>query len=193
MGLHQPLPPEGGTPIFLAEARKIFIATVYVADKEEGLVIVGNPDLHSRSPGVGTLLDGNPANNFLKRASAFNPGGVLTGARRINIAGTYAYIITDKNLVVVDLNDPLAPRVAATIGAPVLDGPTAIAIQFRYAFVVDRQGLKVLDVTDLAQPNVVAKLLKAGSCSSGRACGSSNCGPVGKRHANGLKTWFWTN
>ena len=132
---------------------------LYVADKEEGLVIVGNPDLHSKSPGVGTVLDGNPANNFLKRALAFNPGGILTGARRITIAGTYAYVLTDKNLVVVDLNNPLAPKVAATIGAPVLDGPAAIAVQFRYAFVVDRQGLKVLDVTDLAQPKTVANAL----------------------------------
>ena len=132
---------------------------LYVADKEEGLVIVGNPDLHSKNPGVGTLLDGNPANNFLKRASAFNPGGILTGARRITIAGTYAYILTAKNLVVVDLNNPLAPRVTAMIGAPILDGPAAIAIQFRYAFVVDRQGLKVLDVTDLAQPKPVANAL----------------------------------
>jgi hypothetical protein len=134
---------------------------LYIADKEEGLVIVGNPDLHSKSPGVGTLLDGNPANNFLKRALAFNPENILTGAKRITIAGTYAYILTDKNLVVVDLDNPLAPRVAATIGAPVLDGPAAIAIQFRYAFVVDRQGLKVLDVTDLAQPRPVANALVA--------------------------------
>jgi hypothetical protein len=132
---------------------------LYIADKEEGLVIVGNPDLHSKSPGVGTLLDGNPANNFLKRARAFNPENILTGAKRITIAGTYAYIVTDKNLVVVDLNNPLEPRVTATIGAPVLDGPAAIAIQFRYAFVVDRQGLKVLDVTDLAQPKPVANAL----------------------------------
>jgi hypothetical protein len=128
---------------------------LYVADKEEGLVIVGNPDLKSKSPGVGTLLDGNPANNFLKRALAFNPGGALTGARRITIAGTFAYILTDKALVVVDLNNPLAPRITATLGPPVLEAPAAIAIQFRYAFVVDRQGLKVLSVTDLAQPKPV--------------------------------------
>lgn len=132
---------------------------LYVADKEEGLVIVGNPDLHAKSPGVGTLLDGNPANNFLHRAAAFNPGGVLTGAKRITIAGTFAYILTDKSLVVVDLNNPLAPRVTATIGAPILDAPAGIAVQFRYAFVVDRQGLKVLDVTDLAQPKPVANAL----------------------------------
>src|SRR5207245_1159290 len=78
---------------------------LYVADKEEGLVVVGDPNLKSKSPGVGTLLDGNPANNFLKRALAFNPGGALTGARRITIAGTFAYILTDKALVVVDLDD----------------------------------------------------------------------------------------
>jgi hypothetical protein len=128
---------------------------LYVADKEEGLVIIGNPDLKSKSPGVGTLLDGNPANNFLQRALAFNPGGVLTGARRITIAGTYAYLLTDKTLVVVDLANPLAPRVTATLGALAIDDPRGIAVQFRYAFLVDRGGLKVLDVTDLSQPVVV--------------------------------------
>jgi hypothetical protein len=132
---------------------------LYVADKEEGLVIVGDSNLKSKSPGVGTLLDGDPANNFLKRALAFNPGGVLTGARRVAIAGTFAYVLTDKALVVVDLDNPLAPRITATIGAPALNEPRGIAVQFRYAFVVDRNGLKVLDVTDLAQPKPVANAL----------------------------------
>jgi hypothetical protein len=132
---------------------------LYVADKEEGLVIIGDPNLKSNSPGVGTLLDGNPANNFLKRALAFNPDGVLTGARRISIAGTYAYILTDKALVVVDLDNPLAPRVTANLRAPVLNDPRGIAVQFRYAFVVDRDGLKVFDVTDLSQPKPVANAL----------------------------------
>jgi hypothetical protein len=130
---------------------------LYVADSEEGLVIIGNPNLKAESPGVGTLLDGNPANNFLQRAVAFNPDGILTGARRITITGNYAYVLTEKNLVVVDLENPLAPRVTASISAPALDEPRGIAIQFRYAFVVDRFGLKVLDVTDLAHPHPVEK------------------------------------
>jgi hypothetical protein len=132
---------------------------LYVADKEEGLLIIGDPNLQGKSPGVGTLLDGNPANNFLRRALAFNPDGVLTGARRIAIAGTYAYVLTDKALVVVDLGNPLSPRVTATIGAPALHDPRGIAVQFRYAFVVDRDGLKVLDTTDLAQPKPVPNAL----------------------------------
>ena len=132
---------------------------LYVADKDEGLVVVGSPDLKGKSPGVGTLLDGNPANNFLKRALAFNPEGALTGARRITIAGTYAYVLTDKSLVVVDLDNPLAPKITATIGAPALNEPHGIAIQFRYAFVADRDGLKVLDVTDLAQPKPISDAL----------------------------------
>jgi hypothetical protein len=129
---------------------------LYVADREEGLIIVGNPDLKAKSPGVGTLLDGNPANNFLKRGLTFNPAGALTGARRITIAGTFAYVLTDKALVVMDLDNPLQPRITATIGAPDLDDPRGIAIQFRYAFVVDRYGLKTLDVTDLAHPRMTA-------------------------------------
>jgi hypothetical protein len=59
--------------------------------------------------------------------------------------------------VVVDLNDPLKPRVAAEIGAPELQDTRGIAIQFRYALVVDREGLKVLDVTDLGHPRIVPK------------------------------------
>ena len=132
---------------------------LFVADKEEGLVIIGDPNLKSRTPGVLTLLDGNPANNFLKRALAFNPGGVLTGARRVTIVGTYAYVLTDKALVVVDLDNPLAPRITATLGSPQISDPRAIAVQFRYAFLVDRDGLKVLDVTDLAQPKPVSSAL----------------------------------
>jgi hypothetical protein len=128
---------------------------LYVADTEEGLVVIGDPDLKSPSPGVGTLLDGDPSNNFLKRAYAFNPDGLLTGARRITVAGTYAYILADSGLVVVDLDNPAAPKVTAHIGAPALVRPTGVAVQFRYAFVTDAEGLKVLDVTDLALPKLV--------------------------------------
>jgi hypothetical protein len=129
---------------------------LYVTDKYEGLVVVGNPDLKGKNPGVGTLLDGNPQNNFISRGVTFNPGGVLNGARRITIAGTYAYILCDRGLVVVDLDNPLVPRVTAEIGAPELADPQGVAVQFRYAFIADRQGLKTLDVTDLAHPRVVS-------------------------------------
>ena len=126
-----------------------------MADKYEGLVVVGDPNVKGKSPGVSTLLDGDPRNNFLKRALAFNPGGILNGAHRITIAGVYAYILCDRGLVVVDLDNPLKPRVTAEIGAPTLVDPQGIDVQFRYAFVVDKQGLKVLDVTALDQPKIV--------------------------------------
>ena len=133
---------------------------LYVADREEGLIVVGNRDAKSRRLiGVGTLLDGNPANNFLDRAVTFNPNGVLSGARRITIAGTYAYVLTDRALVVVSLDNPLEPKITAQIGAPDLVEPRGVAVQFRYAFVVDREGLKVFDVTTLAQPRRVTGAL----------------------------------
>jgi hypothetical protein len=128
---------------------------LYVADKLEGLVVIGDPNLKSRSPGVGTLLDGDPSNNFLKRALAFNPNGALNGARRISIVGTYAYILCDAGLAVVNLNNPLKPDLVAQIGAPFLVDPHGIAVQFRYAFVVDRSGMKVLDITHLDHPVLV--------------------------------------
>jgi hypothetical protein len=56
-------------------------------------------------------------------------------------------------LVVVDIENPLAPKVTAEVRE--LVDPRGIAIQFRYAFVVDREGLKVLDTTSLASPRLV--------------------------------------
>jgi hypothetical protein len=129
---------------------------LYVADKYEGLVIVGDASPKSKTPGVSTLLDGEPRNNFLKRALAFNPEGQLNGARRVTLAGVYAYVLCDAGLVVVSLDNPLQPRITAKIGTPELNDPHGISIQFRYAFVVDRDGLKVLDATRLDQPRVVA-------------------------------------
>ncbi len=148
--LRQPIKENEETPPAL------FYGFIYVTDLEEGLVVVGNPDLKAKSPGVLTLLDGNPSNNFLKKALAFNPDGILNGARRITLAGTYAYILCNKGLVVVDLANPAAPKVTATIGAPYLVEPQGLAVQFRYAFVVDKEGLKVLDTTNLAVPRVVS-------------------------------------
>jgi Uncharacterized conserved protein len=131
-------------------------AFLYVADKYEGLVVVGDSRPSSPTPGVSTLLDGEPRNNFLRRALAFNPEGALNGARRITIAGVYAYMLCDAGLVVVSLEDPLHPKIVARIGAPELNAPSGIAVQFRYAFVTDRTGLKILDVTHLDKPRLVA-------------------------------------
>ncbi len=44
------------------------------------------------------------------------PRANSNGARRITIAGTYAYILCDRGLEVVDLADPLHPKITAEIG-----------------------------------------------------------------------------
>ncbi|HEY5328482.1 MAG TPA: multiheme c-type cytochrome [Acidobacteriaceae bacterium] len=115
-------------------------AYLYVTDKYEGLIVVGDP-----KTGVGTLLDGNPRNNFLRRATTFNPGGILNGAHRIALAGARAFILCDRGLVEVDLNDPLHPKIVAE-DATIRQG-TGLAVQFRYLFVTDADGLKVIDIT----------------------------------------------
>ncbi|WZO97940.1 hypothetical protein EP7_004992 [Isosphaeraceae bacterium EP7] len=119
--------------------------SIYVADKYEGLIIVG----------AATLLDGNPLNNFLKRDVTFNPDDILKGARGLTIVGTYAYISCDAGLVVVSIDDPSKPRVTSVVP---LNHAKAVAVQFRYAFACDAEGVKVLDVTDLAHPRPVASL-----------------------------------
>jgi hypothetical protein len=116
---------------------------LYVVDKYEGLILVN----------AATLLDGDPLNNYLKRARpAFNPDGALNDANNITIAGNYAYITTAQALAIVNINDPLNPRLVKRID---LKHPRASAVQFRYAFVVDDEGLKVVDVTVPEQARVV--------------------------------------
>ena len=105
-------------------------AYLYVTDREEGLILVG----------AGTLLDGNPLNNYLERALTFNPNGILCGAESITIVGTYAYICCDAGLVVVDLDDPLHPRVTHVIDHHELDHPHSVAVQLHYGFVTDHHG-----------------------------------------------------
>lgn len=97
---------------------------------------------------VATLLDGNPRNNFLKRALTWNPNGILNGANNITVAGSHAYITCDRGLVVVNISDPLKPRVVGEFGAPFIKNARAVQVQFRYAFVTDAEGLKVIDVTN---------------------------------------------
>jgi hypothetical protein len=128
-------------------------AYLYVVDKYEGLIVVN----------AGTLLDGDPLNNYLKRQldaakypnGAFNPDGALNDANNITIAGSYAYITTDRELIIVSIEDPLNPKIVKRIGAPDLNRPKAIAIQFRYGFVADDDGLKVLDVSDPSQAHLI--------------------------------------
>jgi hypothetical protein len=121
---------------------------LYVGDKYEGLILVP----------AGTLLDGNPTNNFLRRELTFNPDGLLCGTRSITIVGTYVYVSCDAGLVVISLDDPKQPRVTDVMPHGFLKGPRAVQVQFRYGFVCDSEGVKVLDVTDLAHPRPVSAL-----------------------------------
>jgi len=109
----------------------------YVTDRRDGLVLV---DLEP-------LNDGDPSNNFLKRALTFNPDGALDDAVNLTIAGTTVYVCCAQGVVAVDVTDPLEPRVITKIGAPDVDQPRAIVVQFRYAFVADSRGVQVLDIT----------------------------------------------
>ena len=128
----------------------VLYAWVFITDREEGLVMTT----------VGTLLDGNPGNNFFDSKSEktfrFNPDGKLTGAEHSFMAGTNLYVVGQNGLFVVGLrNDALeAPILAGELTAG-LDHPRSVGVQFRYAFVTDAAGLKVLDVTNPTRPRLV--------------------------------------
>ncbi|QIB66135.1 LVIVD repeat-containing protein [Kineobactrum salinum] len=110
-----------------------------VTDAREGLILTD----------VNTLSDGEPRNNQLERALTWNENGVLDGARHMVLGGSFAYIVADAGLVVVDLDQPLQPRLAAVVP---LNRGHSVALQFRYLFVTDADGLKVIDITRPTAP-----------------------------------------
>ncbi len=118
----------------------LLYAFVYVADAKLGLAMVLG----------GTLLDGDPANNFIDPTVVFNPDGLLDGARFVTVAGQWVWVASDNGLVLLDVGhitlDDLTPRVVKVF--PELKDVTSVQVQFRYAFVTDSEGLKVIDVTD---------------------------------------------
>ena len=113
-----------------------------ITDAEEGLILVD----------VNTLADGEPRNNFLKRAITWDGDGLLKGARHISLGGTYAYIAAEAGIVVVDLDEPLNPRLVSLI--PIANA-RASALQFRYLFVVDAEGMRVVDVSNALEPVII--------------------------------------
>jgi hypothetical protein len=114
----------------------------YITDSKEGLILTD----------VDTLSDKDPRNNYLKRALTWNPNGILTGARHITLGGSILYITTPSAVVIVSIDNPLAPKVLASV--PVSD-PRATALQFRYLFVTDARGLETIDVTHPDKPELV--------------------------------------
>ena len=115
----------------------------FITDAEEGLIATD----------IDTLADGDPRNNFLTRALTWNENGVLNGARHVTIAGTTLYVAADAGIVVLDLDDPLKPRLLKTI--PITEA-RASQVQFRYLFVTAGDGLHVVDVTHPEEAHEVA-------------------------------------
>ena len=114
----------------------------FITDAVEGLIVTN----------VDTFADGEPRNNFLKRSITWNENGVLNGARHITLGGHYAYIATDTGLVILNINDPLKPRISAILA---LSDMRASALQFRYLFVATATGLQTIDVTAPDKPKLV--------------------------------------
>ncbi len=149
---NQPIAPTRNTEMMREMNQEQPFLPIYnyavVTDAVEGLILVN----------VNTLADGEFRNNQLKRKTfadgrtAWNPDGVLTGARHIVLAGEVAYITSGRGLVVVDLADPDTPKLTAVRE---LRDARASAVQFRYLWVTDAEGVKLFDVTSLRNPVAV--------------------------------------
>jgi hypothetical protein len=115
---------------------------VYVTDLKEGLVIVN----------VTCLFDGDPQNNFLHKDVVFNPDGKLTGATKSFVAGRHLYVACPRGIEVVDIFDPMHPKLVGEYSGSFVQNPVDLSVQFQYLFVTDAQGLKVLNIEDPIRP-----------------------------------------
>lgn len=117
----------------------------FVTDLREGLIVAD----------VATLLDGNPANNFIRKAASYNPDGALDGAQHSWMAGQWLYITTDRGLAVVDAVNPENPVMVGGYSGPFLSGARQSTVQWNYCFVTDAEGVKVFDISNPAKPTPV--------------------------------------
>ncbi|PYI86906.1 MAG: hypothetical protein DME26_08015, partial [Verrucomicrobia bacterium] len=126
-------------------------AWVFITDRDEGLVMTT----------VGTLVDGNPDNNFLdkppEKTIRFNPDGKLTGAMHSFMAGTNLFVVAHKGLFVLGLSNTKleTPALLAELSNGEFKNPRAVSVQFRYAFVTDDEGFKVVDITEPTRPRLI--------------------------------------
>jgi hypothetical protein len=120
---------------------------IYATDRELGLLCIFG----------GTLLDGNPLNNFIDHElnTVFNPDGLLDGAMNVTIVGQYAYVCCTTGLVVVDVSQPSQPKVVSVIEQGI-NMPRSVEVQFLYGFLCDEDGVKILDTTDISSPKLIA-------------------------------------
>jgi hypothetical protein len=127
----------------------LIYAWVFVTDRDEGLVMVP----------VGTLVDGNPENNFFdnEKVIRFNPDGKLAGAMQSCMAGTNLFVVARRGLFVLGLSNTelKPPTLLAELSGGEFKNPRAISVQFRYAFVTDDEGFKVMDITDPSKPQLI--------------------------------------
>jgi hypothetical protein len=108
---------------------------------------------------VGSLVDGDPRNNFLDKEKIirFNPDGRLTGAMHSFMAGTNLFVVAKRGLLVLGLSntDFSPPEILAELSDGEFRNARAVGVQFRYAFVTDDEGFKVVDITEPARPRLV--------------------------------------
>src|SRR5262249_33455270 len=103
-----------------------FYSYIYGTDTVEGLVVINTNVLHQ----------GNPDNKFLYKDATYNPGGfdakgdakgvrtgLLTNATNLWAAGEKLYITSPQGLFVVDVADPLHPRLTGQYRGPFLRNP----------------------------------------------------------------------
>lgn len=159
----------------------LLYAFVFITDREEGVVFTT----------VGTLVDGNPQNNFLSGPGSkettlrFNPDNKLHGAQHGYMAGNILWVVGENGLFAIQVLDAQKkpnPKIIGELNAG-LNRPHSIAVQYRYAYISDADGLKVVDIANPNAPRLVngasIPLTRAGRLYVGKTYAYVPAGPEG--------------
>jgi hypothetical protein len=134
-------------PLNMEQPTSLVYGFLYCLDRKEGLFTVP----------AGTLLDGDPTNNFFKRHLTFNPDGILNGASNGVVAGNDFYVCCDKGLVILDISAigseliPAAEKLRQKNG----DKPIEFTALLKAAPKADPNCIKVKAVVPLKSPRAV--------------------------------------
>ncbi|MFB3890643.1 MAG: LVIVD repeat-containing protein [Phycisphaerae bacterium] len=82
----------------------------------------------------------------------------------VEVENGYAYCTSVNGLVIVNINDPANPKLAASVD---LKGVTDVIVKDRYAFVAaGGNGVRVLDISDPSRPVEVGRYISRGTLSA---------------------------
>jgi hypothetical protein len=100
-------------------------------------------------------------------------GGILQGGYDVAVAGSYAYLLSEWDLRVLDVSNPLEPVEVGGLALAGLYGVPRVHVSGSHAFVCGSGELDIVDVTDPAAPSLVTRFDTPGGAFAATVSGTT--------------------